>query len=508
MSDETTETVDLAPEAADQIADKVADKLKAAKPETPEAPKEDPRIAELIATVAELKAAATKPNRSDLGEGEGVKAKPGEQVVYGGNDKYTFTGSNDADRATNLWLVSEAMKLFAIKRGQSYRPSSRLVEVMTKAADKALHGPAREIPSHIPNGYGGLKAIDADGFVGRTHAEWLDEARTKAMVSTTANQGDEWVPTFASSELWTDVHLATAVTASIPRVAMPTNPYTLPTLDSDVTFYVASTENTAVTGSQPNTGNATLTAVKVMGDVTFSGEVTEDSIIPIAPTVRANLVRRGAQSMDDLIVHGDTEASGSGNVNSDDAAPAAGSFYLAFNGLRKFCIVTNTGQASQLTAALTTTNFTTARALLGRYGARTNDVRMVLPASLYYSMQDIASVKTLDAYGPNATIVQGELARFFGIPMLLSEAIPGATTDKVDDDGKYTTTSVATNDTDGWFLLYNTQGWKTGFRREFTLEADRNIQTDSNILVASFRMALIPSGIATTHTVYGYDITV
>jgi len=33
-------------------------------------------------------------------------------------------------------------------------------------------------------------------------------------------------------------------------------------------------------------------------------------------------------------------------------------------------------------------------------------------------------------------------------------------------------------------------------------------QKDMNILVASFRMALIPSGIATTHTAVGYDITV
>ena len=500
MSDDI-EKVELDESAADAIADKVADRL----PKSDEEPAWAKAIRE---ENAELKAMLTTPKRTEIPEpvdGKGAAPKPGENPVYGGHDMYSLAGHDDASVATNLWLAQKAVSLF--DRSGSYRPSQRLREVMVRSAEAAVKAGPRDIPQFIKTGYNGTKAIDPDGFVRKTAAEYRSEV-TKAMTSTGANVGDEWVPTFASSELWTDVHLATAVTASIPRVAMPTNPYTLPTIDADPTPYYASTENTAVTGSQPNTGNATLTARKINIDVTFSGEVTEDSIIPIAPTVRATLVRRSAQVMDDLIIHGDTETGGTGNVNSDDAAPAAGSFYLALDGMRKFCLVTNTGQASQLTAALSATNFTTARALLLRFGVRTDDVRCVVGPALWYAAQDIGEIQTLDQYGPNATIITGELARFFGIPILLSEAIPSQTTDKVDDDGKYTTTSPSTNDTDGWFVLYNRQQWRVGFRRELTIESDRNIQTDSNILVSSFRMALIPSGISTAHTVVGYDVTV
>ena len=119
-------------------------------------------------------------------------------------------------------------------------------------------------------------------------------------------------------------------------------------------------------------------------------------------------------------------------------------------------------------------------------------------------MYDIAQVKTVDTYGPNATIVQGELARFFGIPILLSEATPVTDSDLIEDDGK----SNATAGAKGWLVVTNVNGWKHGFRREFNIEADRNIQTDSNILVASFRMALIPSGISVRHTAYGRNVTV
>ena len=172
--------------------------------------------------------------------------------------------------------------------------------------------------------------------------------------------------------------------------------------------------------------------------------------------------------------------------------------------MRKSAIVTNTGQVHNVAAAPTTALFTTSRGLLGKYGGRVSDLRLVLGQSTLNAMYDISQVKTVDVYGPNATIVQGELARFFGIPILLSEATPVTDSDLVEADGK----SNSTAGTLGWWCLFNVNGWKQGFRREFNIESDRNIQTDSNILVASFRMALIPSGISTKHTMVGRNITV
>ena len=500
---EDIERVELDEGAADTIADKVADKLKAApEPKTEEEPAWAKSLRE---EQAELKAMLTTPRRTDMGDGDGrtplPKPNDSQAPAYGGDDMYSLAGHDDASVATNLWLAQKAVSLF--DRSGSYRPSRRLREVMLRSAEAAVKAGPRDIPQFTKTSFNGTKAIDPDGFVRKTSAEWRSEV-TKAMTSTTANQGDEWVPTFALAELWRDVHLATAVSAAVPRINMPTNPFDLPTLDGDVTFYYASSENTSVTGSQPNTGKATLTAKKIQADVTFSGETEEDSIIAIAPTVRANLVRRGAQTIDDLIVHGDTETAATGNVNTDNGAPASGAFYTALDGLRKFAIVTNTAQKSDLAAATTTANFTTVRGLLGKYGGRPSDLRIVLGQSTLNSWYDISQVKTVDVYGPNATIVQGELARFFGIPILLSEATPVTDSDLVEADGK----SNATAGTKGWFVLFNVNGWKQGFRREFNIEADRNIQTDSNILVASFRMALIPSGISTKHTAVGYNVTV
>lgn len=484
MSD-PIETVDLSAEAADQIAEKAAGLVSA-------------EVGELKAQIAELTKAMSTPVRTPEPEVTGAPApKPSDAPVYGGEDKYTLTGESPAEVAVNLWIAGEMLK--QAEQPSNRHLSARAREVMVNAAEAAL----KSAPTPI------MAKGQSDGgtFVKSQYAEMRADARTKAMTSTGSNAGDEWVPTFASAELWKDMHLETSVSAQIPRVNMPTNPFDLPTLDDDVTFKYASTENVAVTASDLNTGKATLSAKVVKAEVNFSDEVDEDSIIAVVPQVRANLVRRGAQTMDDLIVHGDTETSGTGNVNSDDGAPGSGAFYTALNGLRKFCLVTNTGQVKQFAGAPTMTLFNNTRALLGKYGARPSDLLFISGISTIISFEDLAQFQTLEKYGPQATILTGELGRIAGVPVLLSESIPGASTDKVDDDGKYTTSSVSTNDTDGWFVLVNKGQWKQGFRRDLRIESFKDIQKGMNILVASFRMALIPSGIATTHTAVGYDIT-
>ena len=274
--DKDIERVELDDASSDKLVDRIVERL------TPKAePETDPEIKALRDELAEIKA-GMKPQRSELGD-EPIKA--GDSPIYGGDDAYTSLGSTDAEIASGLYLAK------TILGGRGF--SERGNQVMLAAADRALKAGPRKMDTtgmYAPTG----AAMKYDV------AEYFKEARTKAMTSTGANAGDEWVPTLASADLWTDIHLATQVSSQIRRVPMPSNPYTLPTLDDDATFKYASTENTAVTATNLNTGNATLTAVKIQAEVNFSGEVTEDSIIPIVPAIRANLVRRGAQTIDDL----------------------------------------------------------------------------------------------------------------------------------------------------------------------------------------------------------------
>jgi hypothetical protein len=69
-------------------------------------------------------------------------------------------------------------------------------------------------------------------------------------------------------------------------------------------------------------------------------------------------------------------------------------------------------------------------------------------------------------------------------------------------------TDAATYDVSGWLVMVNKNMWTVGFRRDLVIESFRDIQKDENILVASFRMALIPNDVSTIHTTTGIRITI
>ena len=479
---------------------------------TPEYVELDDSATDAIAYKTAALLGSLQPRRSILGDvpESGIVEKNGQRspITGGLEAKYAAAGSTDAEIATNLYIADTILRSArrpsagpVPRSDDEYQLSPRGQEVMIKAAELALRGPGPSIPETIS--YGGItKSVDPQGFVAKSYGAIRAEARTKALTATGgAGSGLDWVPTFATSELWRDFHLAANLTPQFRRFDMPTNPYTLPVETADVTFRYVTTENVAVTASTPTTASAALTARKIQAEVDFSGEVTEDSIIPIIPNLRFDLVRRGGQTMDDLCVNGDITTAATGNVNLDDATPAAQTFYLAFDGLRKFWNVTNTAQETNMAAAPTTTLLLAVRKLLGRYGAQPSNLILVTGATTYYALQSIAEVITLEKYGPSATIISGELARWFNIPVLINE-----TTDKAKSNGRVSTTG--SNNTLGWLGIVNTNMWRVGFRRDLQIESFRDIQKDQNILVASFRMAFIPSGITTAHTAGARNVTV
>ena len=159
----------------------------------------------------------------------------------------------------------------------------------------------------------------------------------------------------------------------------------------------------------------------------------------------------------------------------------------AQDGIRHQWLVDNTGQGSAAGAAIDDTKMGTGLKLLGKYGLDYNNCRIVPDAQTYLSMLGMTNVATIDKYGPAATILKGELARYRGIPILPSASHPLG-----EADGKCSTT--AASNTKGSMSIYNRNFWKVGFRRGLTIEVDRSIQKRQLIMVVSFRIAVAAHG--------------
>lgn len=328
----------------------------------------------------------------------------------------------------------------------------------------------------------------------------LDAKEQKALDSTTSGEGDEFVPDDLAAELMEQVRLQNKVYGLFPEVEMPTNPYKFPVEGADATAYVVA-ESTGEDGtgqnkaaaSNPGSANMTLTAKKIMARTYFSTEVQEDSIVPIADYVKGKISRAISDGLEKAVLDGDTAA-------SQDSDSSAGDALTAWNGLRKLALA-----VSGLKVDLGTFNVANVRSLrkaMGKYGVNPADLAWIVGPSVYNQLMGLDVVQTLDKYGPNATILTGELGKFDGIPLIVSEHVR----EDLNASGVYD--GVTTTKT--YMLLAHRQAFVAGNRSGMTIKTDEDIENDQIKAVSRVRKAYSPiwTPSATYKTVaIGYNIT-
>lgn len=341
--------------------------------------------------------------------------------------------------------------------------------------------------------------------------EW---ARTKAMDSVTANAGDELVPTLEAATLWMDVNLNTTVLPVMRQVPMPSNPFDWPTQFGNTNWYPMTSptnqENIQVTTTTPTTDKVTLNAYGLKTGVPFSDELNEDSVVALVPELRSSLARNAAEVIDDVLLNGDTTATN--GINSDGAVitnstPGKAHWLLGFDGMIHLPLVTAAaGQRVDRNGAVTAADvYNRALRAIGKYGAAQvmGDVVFFSDVNTAIASLTMDEVELVTNFGPRATISTGELARIYGVPIVVSGQMRLA-----DTDGKVTDAGNGTNT--GRVLATNISQWAVGFRRGITFEPDREPGKGQTTLYVSMRIALQQrnsTASAATHSSLIYDIT-
>lgn len=364
-----------------------------------------------------------------------------------------------------------------VQSGQTYKPVDLLLAKML------LDGQVKNYMA----GTGGNAA--------RPASDDLDNA-IKALTSTGSATGDELVPTSMAGQLWDDFFLASRIVATMQRIDMPTNPFDIP-LGLGAVTWRKGTENTATTASDPGTAKSTLTATELITEQNWSYTLDEDAAIAMAPAIRARLAQSGAEVMDAFALNADATNAATGNINLDDADPDDASYYLSAgqDGLRHAWIVDNTGMTVAAGGdALDAADITGALGKMGKYAVDPARLVIVTDAATYLNgFLKLTNVVTVDKFGPNAVILTGQLATYYGIPIIVSASAP-----KTEADGKVSTT--AGNNTLGQFTVFHRDMWYAGFRRNLIIETDRDIQKRMYVMVTSLRQAIGCYGTRSTQT--------
>jgi HK97 family phage major capsid protein len=310
--------------------------------------------------------------------------------------------------------------------------------------------------------------------------------------STQTGYGDEWVPELWSASIWEKARQDNVILPLLRAIEMPSNPFDLPIEGTDPTvYYVPETAHesqlalgsgNSIPDSKIGSGKVQLNARKLALRVGFSSELVEDAILPVLNIYREQAVRAISDSIDYTLLNGDTETGATGNINSDAAAPASTERYLAFDGLRKLPLVTNTANRIDMAnVAPTLAKMREARFKLAlRYAARPADLAWIVDGNTYAKLLSLTEFLTMDKAGAMATALTGQIGFIDGIPVFISAEMP-----LTEADGKV---GGGTNDRGTALCVYR-PGWFVGYRRRIAVNVDYLPYYDSYQLTATVRLA-------------------
>jgi DNA repair exonuclease SbcCD nuclease subunit len=402
-----------------------------------------------------------------------------------------YTGGNQKDNGLRIevrspyadWTAEDMS--FAASMAQNSRIAGKPIrfnpdqKFFRELADKAAKG-YQSGSLRLPND--AIKSINA------IKADELD-------YSTQTGFGDEWVPTIWSDNIWDKPRLDNVVVPLLNQVEMPGNPYEYPVETTDPTLYfVNETEDEAdltlsgsgnpIPDSKIGTDKVTFNAKKFALRVGISAELEEDSIRRLMPKFREQAQRAVQDGLDNVALNGDTSTSG--NINLDGGTPGSNAKYLAYDGLIHQALVSASSNAVDASgSAPTLAGIRNLRSSLGNAeGYNPENLAIITDFPTYMKLLSMDEVLTVDKYGSNATVVDGELARVDGIRIFVSNEMALADTDGKITDGGNTTDR-------GRLLLMHRPSWYLGYRRRINQSLTFIPFYDSYQLVMTVRSVLV-----------------
>jgi hypothetical protein len=352
------------------------------------------------------------------------------------------------------------------------------------AGEMVKGGEIARVKGVLDHGYG--KMVDLAG-------------RIKAFGSTVTNAGDEWVPTAISSNYIEEYLLLGELVGRFSRMQMPSNPYQLPTQYGSTKARRA-TEGGAATSTNFNTNKIQLDALKSVEYYDLPEELNEDSAPQILAVARQEVIKAQQRAEEAALLNGDTTAT---HMDADTALLGADVAEKFWKGLRKRALANSTyGSSSFSGGAITDAKLKALKKLMGKFGVNPRELLLIVGPSGYDQMTGLDEVSTVDKFGPMATILNGALAAWRGIPIVVSEYVREDLNAAGVNDGITATMTCA--------YIVNTNRFMFGQRRPIRVrvQMDPRGEYDRTQLVSYQRMAFNGFDQSATErsVVLGYNI--
>jgi HK97 family phage major capsid protein len=244
-------------------------------------------------------------------------------------------------------------------------------------------------------------------------------------------------------------------------------------------FFKGNTEPTtgAQTIPQPSnkllTGEVTITQAPLIADVFLTKRELTYAIDELESLVKTRLAASLARTQESMIINGDAETGATGNVNSDDQAPAttfattggtADHRLLLDHGLRELAI--NGSNLTVNAGTFDVADLIAVMNLLGDLAANPADLLWLFNRSTYNKALGLDAFLKSSESGEKSTIHGKAITNIFGADLFIPRDLG-----KSEADGKQSAT--ASNNTLGQYLLFHKAAVQHGYGQPFEIEVTR-----------------------------------
>ena len=325
-----------------------------------------------------------------------------------------------------------------------------------------------------------------------------------------AGVGREWIPDEFRTELYQTFQVPRGLRALLPSVQMERETLLIPKLSRGGRPFIKGVATDDLAKYQASTIETAQKTVRAKGLATLMNiddAAGEDTAFAIIPALSRQIAQDLEDAFEDCMINGDTNATHQDDIANWNIRERWGASGLGgssdhrrlFLGMRAASF--DKGSTVDIGGtAMTFAEFMSVNSQLGELAVG-NKVCVVSPEALVANFLQLEQVVTLEKFGPQATILTGELARLAGIPIVLSRFMSA----DMNASGLY---DNATKDKTG-FLIFNTDSWYQYVRRQITIESDKDITSGVIQLVSTMRAVMdSPDADALKNVAFGFNLPI
>jgi HK97 family phage major capsid protein len=324
-----------------------------------------------------------------------------------------------------------------------------------------------------------------------------------------AGTGSEFIPDEFVSSLYQSFEQRGNIRALLQTVEVDRATILIPRMDRGSRPYIksqiVSNDPALYQASDIATAQKTINIVGLASRIIVDDAAAEDAAFAMTSLLSSTLSQDIEDAFEDACINGHTAGTQDDLANwnirqrwGSTGLGTSGDHRRLFDGMRRLALSTKNSKVDVGGTAATFNNIISGLGQMGEYGVA-DKVIIVSPEVMVSSIMNMTETKTLDVFGPQASVLQGQIASVLGMPIIMSRFMSS----DLNATGVYDNVTK----TRSGMLIFARDSYYQYLRRGITVESQKDVRNGGIEIVATLRSTMTsPDADAKKNLCFLYNI--